>query len=286
MSIANFIPTMWDAGLMTAFHEQAIAAGLVGTEYQGTLARGSTVTINTAGEVEVKDYKAGVQSDGAGGTVSRTTEPDAVNTTSEDLVIDQEKSFDFLIDDIDRAQAAGSLETFTRGAGVSMAQDVDKWLFALMAGSAASKTDATTGELTGDAVHDVIVDLRKVLNKAFMPKDSRALFVNSDFEAMLLRSDAKLSSVDTSGTPEGLREATLGRYLGFTIYTTENLGVTDKPFAMAAYMPTVQFVSQVSEIEAMRAQNTFADRLRGLHVYGGKVLRAGKGLATYTYSGE
>lgn len=283
MAITNFIPTLWDAGLMTSFREQAIAAGLVNRQYEGTLTRGSKVTINTAGGVTVKDYKAGAVDDGSGGKIPRTTTPDAIDTTSVDLVIDQEKSFDFQVDDIDRAQAAGSLEVFTSEAGLALAEDADKFILALMAGNAAANTtEATTALADGDAAFDVIRDLRKTLNKALVPKAQRALFVNAEFEHLLLGADSKLTKVDVSGSPEGLRNATLGNLLGFTVYSTENLPNTTNPFAMAAYLPSVAYVSQIAETEAMRAENTFADRLRGLHVYGGKVLRAGKGLATYT----
>lgn len=288
MSIASFIPELWDAGLLTSFREQAIAAALANREYEGTLTRGNSVNINYADDIEIKDYKAGVvdDPDNPGSTLPRTTAPDAVSTTSESLDIDQEKSFDFLVDDIDRRQAAGSLEVFTRGAGLSLAEDADQFLLALMASSAASKvTDTVTETLTGTVVHDVIGDLRKTLNQKKVPKANRVLFMNSEFEAALLRADAKLTSVDTSGTSEGLREAVLGRYLGFTIYSTENLPEVEKPFVMAVYLPTVHFVSQITETEAMRDQRSFSDRLRGLHVYGAKVIRGGIGIATYTYEG-
>jgi hypothetical protein len=76
-----------------------------------------------------------------------------------------------------------------------------------------------------------------------------------------------------SGDTQGLREAALGRLLGFDIYTSENLPVTAKPQVLAFYRPAVAYVSQIEKTEAMRATDKFADRLRGLHVYGAKVVR-------------
>nr|WP_244994757.1 P22 phage major capsid protein family protein [Actinomadura coerulea] len=272
---------------MTSFREQTIAAGLVNRQYEGTLTRGAKVTINTAGDIVIKDYKTGAVDNGSGGTVGRTTKPDAISTTSVDLVIDQEKSFDFQIDDIDRAQAAGSLEVYTQGAGTSLAEDADKFILAMMATNTATAhklTGTAATDLSGNDAFNAIRTMRKTLNKAKVPQGGRVLFVNAEFEHTLLGADSKLTSVDVSGSPEGLRNAALGGLLGFTIYSTENLPELTKPFAMAAYLPSVCFVSQVTETEAMRAQDTFADRLRGLHVYGGKVLRAGIGLTSYTYT--
>lgn len=284
MAVDSFIAQIWNAQLLTDFREQTVAAGLANREYEGNATSGNTVKISTASAVEIKDYKNGVVSDGAGGFVDRTTAPDAVSTTTEDLVIDQEKSFDFYVDDIDRAQAAGSMDAFTRSAGEGMAEDADKWLLALAVGGAAAGNvlDGSAGLADGNAAFDVIRDMNKTLNKNKVPKAQRVLLVNAEFEALLLGADSKLTNVDASGQSEALRNAALGRFLNFTIYSTENLPTVDKPQAVALYRPSLAYVSQIEKTEAMRAQDKFADRLRGLHVYGGKVLREGKGIVTFT----
>lgn len=278
MAVDSFIPEVWNAQLLTDFREQAIAAGLSNREYEGNATAGNTVKISTAAAVAVKDYKAGV------GGNARTTAPDEVSTTTEDLLIDQEKSFDFYVDDIDRAQAAGSMDAFTRSAGEGLAEDADRFLLSLaVAGAAAGNVlDGASGLADGNAAFDVIRDMNKVLNKNKIPKAQRVLLVNAEFEALLLGADSKLTNVDASGQSEALRNAVLGRFLNFNIYSTENLPVTDKPQAVALYRPSLAYVSQVEKTEAMRANDKFSDRLRGLHVYGGKVLRAGKGIVTFT----
>ena len=83
---------------------------------------------------------------------------------------------------------------------------------------------------------------------------------------------SKLTAFDKANTTDGLREAVIGRLLGFDVVVSPWMDNT-KPMAIGLHKPSVAYVSQISEIESMRAQNTFADRVRGLHVYGGKVLR-------------
>lgn len=274
MAVTSFIPEIWNASLLTNFRERALAAGLANTEYSGNATSGNIVKINGMTDVTIKDYKAGVVSDGDAGTLPRTTAPDGITTASQDLLIDQEKSFDFLVDDIDRAQVAGSLDAFTRSAGLAMAEDADKFLFSTAVTAAnAGNTEAGAALTTGDAAWNLIRDIRKALNKNHVPQDQRVLVVNAEFEALLLGADAKLTSADTAGTTEGMRSAALGRILGFDVYTSENLPTTAKQQVLAFYRPALAYVSQVEKTEAMRAETSFSDRLRGLHVYGGKVIR-------------
>ncbi len=264
MAIENFIPEIWNAQMLLNFREQAVAANLVNREYEGDATRGNTVKITGAVDVEIKDYKA----------ADRTTSADAVSDTGQDLLIDQEKVFDFYIDDIDRAQAAGSMDAYTRSAAAGLAEDADQFILATAVSEANSGNILDpTSITTGDEAHDVIRDLRKVLNKSHVPLGSRVLVVNAEFEALLLSADAKLTSADVSGSPAGLRSATIGNLLGFQVVTSENLPETDAPQALAFYRPAVAYVSQIEKTEALRSENKFADRIRGLHVYGGKVIR-------------
>src|SRR5574337_1930286 len=134
MAFTSFIPQVWNAQMLLDFREAAIAANLVNREYEGNATAGNTVKVNTAAAIAVKDYKAN----------GRTTSADAIASTSIDLLIDQEKNFDFKVDDIDRAQAAGSLEVYTQSAGQGMAEDADKFLLAKAIGEAGTTPTAST----------------------------------------------------------------------------------------------------------------------------------------------
>lgn len=275
MAITNFIPEIWNASMLENFREKTLAASIANREYEGDASKGNTVKITGANDVDVFDYSIGEANGGTVGVpLARTTAAQAVSDTTQDLLIDQEKNFDFYVDDIDRAQAAGGLDAFTRSAGYGLAKDADVFLWNLAADAATlvSGTHTADGDYTPDELHAVIRDMRKDLNKQFVPMDGRYLVINAEFEAVLLDAASKLTSFDTSGSPAGLREATLGRYLGFTIITTEHLPVVDAPYALALRGQSLAFVSQIDKTEAMRAQDKFADRLRGLHVYGGKVI--------------
>lgn len=262
MSFANFIPTIWNAQMLLDFRQAAIAANLCNRDYEGNATAGNTVKVTTATAVGIKDYKA----------AGRTTSADAVASTTIDLLIDQEKNFDFTIDDIDRAQVAGSLEVYTTSAGQGMAEDADKFLLAQAVGSAGTTLAAST-LANGDDALDLVRDIRKALNKAKVPQGQRVLVYNAEFEALLLGASSRITEVNRSGDPAGLRDASIGRLLNFDLYGSENLPETSKPQVAAWYVPAMAYVSQIEKTEAMRATDSFADRMRGLHVYGGKVVR-------------
>lgn len=263
MAITNFIPELWSASLLELWWDQAVFAALVNREYEGEATKGNVVHISGIVAPTVKDYKA----------AGRTTSPDDISDTGIDLLIDQEKSFDFLVDDIDRVQAAGSLESYTGAAAEGLTADSEEFLANLMVDGGTAYDGDTTVATDAEDAWNVIADIRKQMNKAKVPSANRVLSVNAEFERLLLGNDAKLTNVDTSGDTAGLRDATLGKILGFRTVVTNYLPELDEPQAVAFQQRCVAYVSQIQDTEGMRAQNTFADRVRGLHVYGGKVIR-------------
>lgn len=272
MSFDNFIPELWSASILENFHNDAVLVGMANRQYESAFTAGSEIHIPGIIDVKVKDYKTGaVDRAGGGGKIPRTTVPDAVESTGIELVIDQEKSFDFLVDDIDRAQANQSLDAYTESAATGLVEDAETFLTAMLT----SKGTAATGIANPTdwaSAYAAILKLRGKLSAAKVPAMDRVLLINAAFEEFLLSDGSKLTSFDKSNMTDGLREATIGRLLGFDVVSSPWLDNT-KPMAVGFYKPAIAYVSQVEKTESMRSENSFADRLRGLHVYGGTVLR-------------
>lgn len=272
MANTNFIPEIWSASILENFHNQAVLTGLTNREYEGELSSGSKVHIPGIVDVKIKDYKTGsVERTGGGGKIPRTTVPDAVESTGIELTIDQEKSFDFLVDDIDRAQSGRSFDEYTKSAALGLVEDAETFLTTLLStqGTAVTGLANPTNWVTA---YDIVRALRKKLTAQKTPHADRALLVNAEFESCLLADGSKVTAFDKSNTTEGLREAIIGRLLGFDVVVSSWMDES-KPMAVAFHKPSVVYVSQITETESMRSENSFADRVRGLHVYGGKVVR-------------
>lgn len=260
MSTKNFIPELWSAALLENFHNQTVVTALANRTYEGQLRYGNTIHIPGIVDVKIKDYKA----------AGRTTVPDEVADTGLDMVIDQEKSFDFIVDDVDRAQSAYAFDAYTNSAAIGLVEDAETFLTKLFTtqGTKLSGTLPTDWNSSWATVQAVSL----ALTRAKVPQANRYLLINPSFEKVLMGPDSKLATVDTSGSSAGLREATIGRFYGFNVLNSPWLD-DDKPVAIGFNASALAYVSQVNETEAMRAENKFADRVRGLHVYGGKIIR-------------
>jgi len=126
---------------------------------------------------------------------------------------------------------------------------------------------------TGDTAFDLINRIRTTLSRNKVPQGERFLAVNPDFSSLLLGANSKLTSALVSGDNQGLREATLGKILGFTVVESTLLGTPGKAAAVGYHRQALGYVNQIEKIEALRNQTKFADIIRALHVYGAKVVR-------------
>lgn len=262
MAITNFIPEVWSANILENFHNQGVLVDLANRTYEQEFTAGSTLHIPGIVDIKVKDYKA----------AGRTTSPDEVTDTGIDITIDQEKNFDFYVDDIDVAQANGAImASYTASAASALQEDSEAFLTGLLTAGGTKLDDAATVSDYASA-YAAILKIRQALTAAKIPQQNRHLIVNAAFETFLLGADSTLAKVNLSGGSEGLREATIGRLLGFNVVVNP-FNTETKAQAIGLYAPALAYVSQISETEAMRGTNKFADRVRGLHVYGGKVLR-------------
>lgn len=276
MAADNFIPEIWSDYILERYEASTVFGALFDRKYEGEATKGNTIHVPGVVPPVVKDYKA----------AGRTTSPDETTDTGVDILIDQEKSIDFFVDDIDNAQANHDLlPLYTEAAGTALAADVDKFLANLLVADATT-LPWTANPTTGDGAFNVFRDARKQLNKFNVPDDGlRVAVINAEFEGLLNGADSKLTSWDSSGDTAGLRNATVGQLLRFRTITSNHLPEVDTPQAVFFHLRASAAISQISELEGMRAQNKFADRVRGLHVYGAKVLQP-KGVVVFNEQGS
>ncbi|MER6601187.1 P22 coat protein - protein 5 domain protein [Streptomyces parvus] len=273
MSINNFKPEIWSAQTLVALRSSLVYAQpqLVNTNYQGEItSQGQSVHITTIGDPTIFDYDAG-----------DTLNYEDVETAGTDLVIDQGKAFAFKLDDVDKAQALVSpMAQMAQNAAYGLRDKADAYVASLYTGVAAANTLGSTGAPINtyssptDAYNKVLVPLRTKLNRANVPSEGRYLVGSPEFIGSLL-SDDRFIRADASGTTEGLRNGFVGRAAGFDILESNNTPnpTGDVQVVQAGYPGAITYAEQILETEALRLQSTIADAIRGLHVYGAKLLR-------------
>lgn len=265
MAITNFIPQIWSGALLTRFAANEVVIPTVTRSYEGEARSGNRVNITTITTPTVKDYKAG----------GRKITPDALSDTQVPLLIDQEKAIAFLVDDVDRVQAAGSFDAVTADAARALVEDAESYVLGKMMTEGTNDNGGGT-PVTIDSptkAFDAVKTLRVSLAKEKVPASQRFLVVNPDFAGFLLAEQSKLTSADAAGSTGELRNGVLGSLLGFTVLESPLLNPA-KPTAVAYHSSAVAYVNQIERVEALRDPESFSDIVRMLHVYGAKVIRS------------
>ena len=273
MALTTFIPELWNARLLNALDKAHVFAGLVNRDYEGDIKKqGDTVHINTIGEVTIGTYTK---------DTDFTSGPQALTATDSTLVINQAKYFNFAVDDIDTAQAAGDImDKAMQRAAYGLADAADKYLADQLAAAITTangnQVGTTAVALTKENVYENIVKMKTILDKANVPTTGRWLVVPPEMVALILQDDR---FVKTGGTKaeDTLANGWVARAVGFDIYESNNCNSTNAS-STTTYTVTAgdegacTYAEQISDTEAYRPEKRFADAVKGLHLYGAKVV--------------
>lgn len=267
MAVTNFIPELWSARLLNALDKSHVFANVVNRDYEGEIKKmGDTVHINTIGAVTIGTYTQ---------NTDFSSGPETLATTDQTLTIDQAKYFNFQVDDIDAAQAAGDImdKAMTRAA-YGLADASDKYIAGILAGAAdtSNTVSASAVALTSSNVYENVVKMRTILDKANVPTAGRWLVIPPEMYALILLDDR---FVKTGGEmAEGiLRTGLVAQAAGFDIYLSNNCVNSSETYTIVGGVDSAAtYAEQIVSTEAYRPEKRFADAVKGLHVYGAKVV--------------
>lgn len=280
MALDSFTPELWAREALFHLDKRFVwgQPAVVNRDYEGDISQmGDTVHINRLGPVTVGDYTKNTP----------IADPEVLTSDQRNLVIDQAKFFNFMIDDIDAAQVTPKLMgPAMQRAAYAVGNEVDVFL----ASTATAGADAgnvvgnstTPIALTADgAVYDQLVDLGTLLDEQNVPADGRWCIAPPAF-ANALSKDQRFNAHGGNSADEVRRNGFAGDAAGFSIMksnnSTANTAVLGVPQAMS-------FAAQIppGTMEAYRPEKYFADAVKGLTLYGAKVVEP-KALAVLTYS--
>src|SRR5256885_16922719 len=95
MSLNSFIPEIWADSMIVALRKNLVFGNLFNTDYEGEItAFGDTVRIGAISQETISNYVKDTD----------ITAPQALTDAQTVLTISQAKSYNFLIDDVDKAQ--------------------------------------------------------------------------------------------------------------------------------------------------------------------------------------
>ncbi|MBQ9784523.1 MAG: hypothetical protein IJW29_03380 [Clostridia bacterium] len=262
MAINAFIPTVWSETLYRELGKKYIGVAHCNRDFEGDIReRGSSVKICGLNPVSVHDYTKNTD----------MSAPEELSSFNRELVIDQAKYFNFLIDDIERAQSnPDAMQLAMKNAANALADAADKYVFDICskAGQMYEK------EITVDNILDALIEARTMLY-GFNVTETEDVFLEVSPAVAEILFKAKIAFSNDNSTM--LENGCIGSIFGYKIYVSKNIvteGVEngDAHYCVMRTKRAITFAEQLSEIDAYRPELRFADAIKGLHLYGAKAV--------------
>jgi hypothetical protein len=278
----SYIPTLFSSKMLVEFYESTVFGEISNTDYEGEIKQqGDTVEIRTLPDITINDHAKG-----------QTLTYEAPEPSVVELLIDKGKSWSFRVDLVDLAQSdIKYVNKWAQHAGMTLKTAIDAVILqdiygdahadniGATAGAASGTIDlGTTGaaeSVTKSNILDYIVDCGVVLDEQNVPQEGRWIVLPNWACGLIKKSDLKDASITGDGQSI-LRNGRIGMIDRFTIYASNQLATyasDSATYSLFGQKEALTFASQVVTVEQMKNPNAFGDILRGLHVYGYKVVK-------------
>jgi len=295
-----FLPKVYSKQVLNFFRKASVAEAITNTDYAGEIsAFGDTVRIIKEPEITVYQYERG-----ADVTQTKLTDQEV------SLTVDIANAFKFIVDDIETNMSHVNFrDVATSSAAYALRDAFDAGVIATMiAGVSASSpnhilgsdnaTDLAEGTFDGtgnldigfgtnehDPI-DVLSRMARLLDEQNVPEEGRWFLASPEFYEVLASSSSKLLSVDYNAGQGSIRNGLVssGLLRGFNMYKTNNIAATTNAAGqcLAGHISSTATAQTITSTEVIRDPDSFGDIVRGLHVYGTKVLR-GEALVSAFY---
>lgn len=293
-----FIPEIWSGKLLEKFYQATILGAIANTDYEGEIKnKGDTVHIRTRPTITIADYES-----------DQDLAIQRPSSNLIDLSIDQAKYFNLALDDVMEVQSDLDLMSmWAEDASEQMKIAVDTDVLSYMGTTsdiAAANRGNTAGAISGDirmgtaasplyiqkaaqgtgagdsasndmSVIDFIVNAGQVLDEQNIPETGRWMAIPAWMAAMIKKSDLKDASLAGDGTSI-LRNGRLGMIDRFTLYLSNLLPTLDSAVDTTSVFfgtkAALTFAAQFTKMETIRSERSFSNLLRGLQVYGFRIV--------------
>jgi len=289
-----FLPKIYSKKVLNFFRKASVVEAITNTDYAGEIsAFGDSVRIIKEPVISVSDYTRGSDT-----TATKLTDQEI------SLVVDSAKAFKFIVDDIETNMSHVNFkEVATSSAAYALRDSYDAAVIATMFSgvstsspdhvlgadaSAATQTmaqhqggsnaiDLTGSDGTGTDPLDVMSFMAKLLDEQSIPEEGRWFVAPPSFYNELSQSGSKLLSVDFNAGQGSIRNGLVssGKLRGFDMYKSNNVAAASTATGkiMAGHISSTATAQTIISTEVLRDPSSFGDIVRGLHVYGAKVLR-------------
>ena len=273
----NWLPVIYSQKVQKFFRTASVIEDITNTDYAGEIENfGDTVNIIKEPTITVSSYTRG------GAIANQNLADDQLQ-----LVVDQANAFAFKVDDIEERQSHVNWEALATSSGAYALKDsYDANVIAAMVsgagttvGSDGSGSDTGFGSSEVDPAN-ILANAAKRMHGADVPTDNRWFLGTPEFYEQLGQASAKIMDASVTGDGKSpLRNGSVmnGMVNGFKLYMTNNFAASttsDYYKVLYGHMSSTATANAIAKTEVVRDQESFADIVRGLHVFGRKVLRS------------
>ena len=263
-SEVNFIPEVFSKLLQAKFYSKSVLPEISNTDYEGEISgQGDKIVVRTVPAVTINDYA---------GTI--TTQE--LTTAKVEMLIDKAKYYSFKVDDVLAAQAdinmlEGASSDASEGMRIAVETDV------LAAAVTGATTIGSQTTITATNILSNILVLAKTLDELNIPEEGRFIVLSPEFISMLKQSELRQAYL-TGDATSPLRNGLVGMVDRFKVfqsnmvYTPSSGADSGYTHVLAGHPKAISFASQFTNTETVRMESTFGDQVRGLKVYGSKVI--------------
>lgn len=266
MSVQNFIPVLWSAKILKELDKEHMLVKNCSTEYSGEITGlGSSVKINSINTPTIGDYVPN----------STIITPEQLKDESRMLTIEKAKYFAFYIDKVDKKQAtSGVMEEGIRKAVIGLKDAAEQYIANLYPQAGATVTQAT---LTSANIFSTLEKAKTILFENNVPKDGEIILeVTPDVWQKMVLADIVYNNQNNGET---IRKGQYSPVLGMKVFMSNNLvfSRTNENVANSKCLmrtkAAIGYAEQIMDTVKYMPESSFSEAVKGLHVYGAKVLK-------------
>ena len=288
LPVGNWAPAIYSQKVLKYFRRASVVEAITNTDYTGEIENfGDTVNIIKEPTITVKDYARG-----------QTVNTENLDDNQIQLTIDQGSYFAFKVDDIEERQSHINFEALATSSGAyALKKNYDynvlKYIYDNAVASTGTLGTQGTSANTGDEVANLVSQAAAELDKNDVPEENRWLVAPPQFYEVLRQAGSKIMDMSVTGggaSPLLNGRVTDSKLHNFDLYVSNAIAVgstgsaatqtfgssstSGQTLILYGHMSGVATASHIAKTEVIRDPDSFSDIVRGLHVYGRKVLRA------------
>lgn len=262
-TISNFQQTIWSKSILRSLQKITSLRNHCNFQYEKDSKNAKEVKILSVNRPTIRTYVPGT-------AITRESATDS----SQLLQLNQYRYFNFEVEDIVKAQSVpGLMEALTDEAGIGLAEEGDKYVAEVV------KTGVTDGEITASES----ITLTKENAMSSVEDGFATLYANDckpsytfylELAPKVFTTYRQSLTELSTNNPEILKKGAVGK-INNAFVCIENLLPSDDTdnYNILRTDKAIAFAEQIDKVEHYRPEDAFTDAVKGLYVFGAKLIR-------------